>query len=182
MKRIIALTLLNIMERARKGTVATLCIVMLAGYFSSCSKTGVNILVEYKPCPCEEGKSMQAKQDYDLREEAYVFMDSLPKQLPSMYDGDYATYKDAFGNYIFPKKYCIVYDSKTNVVSMYQWGLMHIALIRICNFPDMADEIPENGCKVYFKGTMYEDCDHTPHGSEGVYFDFNFMLTHLEIR
>ena len=164
--------------------------LILVGNFLSCSKTGgSNMPVEYKSCPCEEGKSMQAiqggtpLQDLVLREEAYVFLDALPEQLPSMYE---IPITDNSGKMVFVKKYCIVYDSKTNDVCMYEWGHMHGNTGRICNFPNIADEIPENGCKVYFEGKMYESCEHIPRNccnqNVDFYFGFDFILTHLEIR
>ena len=62
-------------------------LLLLAGILYSCAKKGEaakffgNIPVEYKPCPCEEGKSMNAvktdgtDQDLVLKEEAYLFID-----------------------------------------------------------------------------------------------------------
>lgn len=65
-------------------------------------------------------------------------------------------------------------------------GLIDIS--RICNFPNFASKwkIPENGCKVYFTGALYESCEYqyTPHdccGIEGLCFNYDFVLTSLEL-
>ena len=137
-----------------KNVLYLIILLLMVGCKDDKSKntdTHRNINVPYKSCQCEEGKYMQPMQrgtpsvDWVIQEEAYLFKDALPEQLPSMYDD----------NDLSILKYCIIYDSKTNDVCMYECGRMSTDMGRICNFPDFAKKwtIPEDGCKIYFEGT-----------------------------
>ena len=194
-------------DRKQKRAVFTLCAVclLLAGFFYSCtnsSELGIELggEVPYQPCPCDEGKSMQAILTVDeshkvLQVETYLFngypsdevlKKAFPYKKPLMLPLSYPIYSFT---------YFIIYDSKNDLYWFYKSGVMSYATGRVCNFPDFAKEwdIPEEGLKIFFTGSLYNSCQtKSYYGLFGFYgderdeidinFSYNLVLTHLKRR
>jgi len=170
-------------------------VLLLAGSVASCAKRGESSGdVPYKPCPCDEGKTMKEiliKESLYIKETGYLFKDSIPLQF-----WESVTYSvDSSYDLAIAHLYCIIFDSKTNIACLLRSGNMSVGLGKICNFPDFAIDwdISENGyTAINFIGTMYEPCKHTtfqqccgfrfPEESPDNYswFSFDFILTNLK--
>ena len=149
--------------------------LVLAGSMASCKdkaeKEEIGENVPYKPCPC--GETHSSDQLQFQKGEAYFFRDSIPEQMSNQINKEiYST--------PFPIVCWIVYYSKTDTGNIYfrnsSGGMTCVGTI--CNFPDFAKkwDLPENGCKVYFKGRAYEPCDASGIANV-VYIDY--ILTRL---
>jgi hypothetical protein len=99
--------------------------------------------------------------------EAYLFRDSVPYELAYSF------------RLLVPNFVCwITYDSKTGGAAIHynrHNSLGNKGDGAICNFPDLVKEfdIPENGCKVYLEGLMYDTCG--AYITDGIVF--NYVLT-----
>ena len=191
----------NPFERKQKGAMSALCVVclLLAGSLNSCGKKAdLGGEVPYKPCTCDEGKSMQPILNGDgdhgvMQIEAYLFNgypsdEVLAKAFP---EKDLKPLKPPSSYPVFFFLHFIVFDSENDYAWIKTSGPMHASAVRICNFPDFAKEwdIPEEGLKVYFAGSFYESCEYKPYDAFGVgdedlfiYFTSDFLLTHLKRR
>ena len=133
-----------------------LILLILTGSFSSCGKRSESgSEVPYKSCHCEEDNPLMAFKF--LKEEAYLFRDSIPMQMVEkintiLYDETHKTV-------------CwILYDSKYDYFGITVGNYGEYSMLgggQICNFPDFAREwvIPKNGCKVVIEGDMYSSCN-----------------------
>ena len=154
----------------KKFSFTIIVLLISAGSFCSCmektdkDETG-NVI--YKPCLCEEDKSLAELQFH--QGEAYMFKDSIPERMDyqirtELSDASYAIY-------------WIVFDSKTYSACLTVGEKSIRNICEICNFPDFIREwdIPENGCKVYFEGIAYEPCVSV--GGIGTVSYFDYVLT-----
>jgi len=144
-------------------------LAVAAGILSSCAKkSDSGGEVPYKPCPCEEVKTMLDK----FQGEAYFFRDFIPEQEDLQIRTELSN-----GSH---KVYWIVFDSKTGLSELTVGQGVQRGIGEICNFPEFAEEwnIPENGCKVYFEAEGFEAC--APKGGIGTISYFDFILKNLK--
>ena len=128
--------------------------------------------VPFKLCTCEEQENFVPSWiDMQYTEmEVYFFKDSIP------YERAYE-----IANMPYPAFY-IIYTSEWDETMMgyYRNNLRLPGIGKICNFPDFAKNmiVPQNGCKVYIEGSMYEPC----WGAVGTYgLMFDYVLTKFKI-
>jgi hypothetical protein len=147
--------------------------LMLTGSFYSCENNGeiTDGDVPYKPCLCDEEKPISGKS----QGEAYLFKDFISEE---MYHQMNKENSDAPSRGVCS----IVFDSATGSAELFirQGNMQSIG--EICNFPVFALEwnIPQNGCKVYWVGIVYESC--VPKGGIATATYFDFILTNLKRR
>jgi hypothetical protein len=117
--------------------------------------------VPYKPCDCEKEKMNIGLELFNG--EAILFKD-LPEEQHN---------EKIYGS----GKRVIFYNSETDYTVLYVYSnILYRAYI--CNFPNFAKvwNIPQDGKKVYYRGTMYHACN--PYGTaDAVYTDI--ILTTL---
>ena len=155
----------NQFERMKKGTVATLCVLMLAGSFASCGKRGESGGdVPYMPCPCEFNvESVTIKGNARLRIGTTAHT-SFWEECISWVSND---------------------DGESAVLwlnpNISDWEVM--AIVDICNFPDFAKQwsTPEEGIDVYYEGIMYPMwCEEYRGGCRELCY--SMILTKLKIK
>lgn len=125
--------------------------------------------VPYKPCPCDSGASVDI-----LHGEVYLFKDYIPQGI------NYQTINAEVSG--IQLGICVlVFNSETEEAYLTPLNdvpeFSNPAYFRICNFPDFAKEwtIPENGCRVYLEGKLYENCGGITLGTH-----LDYLLTHLK--
>jgi hypothetical protein len=131
--------------------------------------------VPFAPCLCE-GQEQQLAGIAISQSEAYLFKDSIPKQIEKNIQRDIHLPENKDG-----VKW-IIYDSQTDIAYLYNGIHAILQICKICNYPDFAKkwDIPQNGQLVYFNGITYQACN--PPGGIATVSYFDFVLTHLKIK
>ena len=134
----------------KNGAVTTLCVVIMAGSFFSCTKRGESDeggMVPFELCLSDERGSDELT---NVIGEAYLFNDSISDEIRNKLYKEveilgYAAWIVYGGD--------IVYDID-NIATLYVSTQYDIGTYYICNYPDFAKqwEVPLTGQKVYFEG------------------------------
>jgi len=146
--------------------------LVLTGNISSCAERDeLGGDVPYKPCPCEKEMPLLETQHLS-RGKAYLFRDSISKQMLYQMYSELSNATQVVS--------WIVFDSKKDSATLTIGGGPILNICVICNFPNFVKEwkIPQNGCKVYFEGVMYESC--VPKGGIATISYFDYVLTNLK--
>ena len=152
----------NQFERMKKGAVATLCVLMLAGSLFSCKNASEDEEeLPFVSCPCYAGKPMVPWITWEKKQKVI--------EIDALLFKDYFSYWE-YGRSEetpFPSCCSLILESKINLVYLncfcFELDMPSLSSSKICNFPDFAKEweIPDEGLLVHLAGKYYWNCEGT---------------------